>query len=129
MIGAATEVPPQTPQPVGTRGSSGVESYMSTPVFGSAIAETSAIARALPQPVAAKDVSSLCHGGAEKTSLQPLPASRQALLVQMPPLSLSAVPPTESTSAEPAGKFAPREERSEERRVGKECRSRWSPYH
>ena len=24
---------------------------------------------------------------------------------------------------------APREERSEERRVGKECRSRWSPYH
>ena len=22
-----------------------------------------------------------------------------------------------------------REERSEERRVGKECRSRWSPYH
>ena len=25
------------------------------------------------------------------------------------------------------GKFV--EERSEERRVGKECRSRWSPYH
>src|SRR5258706_16438112 len=24
---------------------------------------------------------------------------------------------------------APRQERSEERRVGKECRSRWSPYH
>ena len=23
----------------------------------------------------------------------------------------------------------PNEERSEERRVGKECRSRWSPYH
>src|SRR5258708_7291155 len=23
----------------------------------------------------------------------------------------------------------PREQRSEERRVGKECRSRWSPYH
>ena len=28
----------------------------------------------------------------------------------------------------PEGGFAP-EERSEERRVGKECRSRWSPYH
>ena len=25
--------------------------------------------------------------------------------------------------------FAPMAERSEERRVGKECRSRWSPYH
>src|SRR5256885_9380118 len=25
--------------------------------------------------------------------------------------------------------FAPFRERSEERRVGKECRSRWSPYH
>src|SRR5256886_5463886 len=27
------------------------------------------------------------------------------------------------------GSAAPRHERSEERRVGKECRSRWSPYH
>ena len=26
-------------------------------------------------------------------------------------------------------KVLPRENRSEERRVGKECRSRWSPYH
>jgi len=26
-------------------------------------------------------------------------------------------------------KFAARTSRSEERRVGKECRSRWSPYH
>ena len=25
--------------------------------------------------------------------------------------------------------FGPRRGRSEERRVGKECRSRWSPYH
>ena len=25
--------------------------------------------------------------------------------------------------------FTPKEPRSEERRVGKECRSRWSPYH
>ena len=28
-----------------------------------------------------------------------------------------------------AGKLSVHEERSEERRVGKECRSRWSPYH
>ena len=27
------------------------------------------------------------------------------------------------------GVFDPKEVRSEERRVGKECRSRWSPYH
>ena len=27
------------------------------------------------------------------------------------------------------GKVEPGETRSEERRVGKECRSRWSPYH
>ena len=26
-------------------------------------------------------------------------------------------------------RFQPDEARSEERRVGKECRSRWSPYH
>ena len=26
-------------------------------------------------------------------------------------------------------KYATSEDRSEERRVGKECRSRWSPYH
>ena len=28
-----------------------------------------------------------------------------------------------------AGGFGPIKDRSEERRVGKECRSRWSPYH
>src|SRR3712207_7057170 len=28
-----------------------------------------------------------------------------------------------------AADYFPREPRSEERRVGKECRSRWSPYH
>ena len=28
-----------------------------------------------------------------------------------------------------AGSLAVRADRSEERRVGKECRSRWSPYH
>src|SRR5205814_6060646 len=29
----------------------------------------------------------------------------------------------------PDSAFRPLEDRSEERRVGKECRSRWSPYH
>ena len=31
--------------------------------------------------------------------------------------------------AEKNGQLVPVEGRSEERRVGKECRSRWSPYH
>src|SRR5260370_25263832 len=29
----------------------------------------------------------------------------------------------------PKGRYQVRADRSEERRVGKECRSRWSPYH
>src|SRR2546430_3539922 len=32
-------------------------------------------------------------------------------------------------SKTPVAIFDPTRERSEERRVGKECRSRWSPYH
>src|SRR2546429_817216 len=31
--------------------------------------------------------------------------------------------------AQPWAPWAPQKGRSEERRVGKECRSRWSPYH
>src|SRR3712207_8899236 len=33
------------------------------------------------------------------------------------------------SDAAPAGRARPPGARSEERRVGKECRSRWSPYH
>src|SRR3712207_7465863 len=40
------------------------------------------------------------------------------------PLPLGADAP--AVAGRPAGPLAPR---SEERRVGKECRSRWSPYH
>ena len=35
----------------------------------------------------------------------------------------------EKENYEKGGKFISDAERSEERRVGKECRSRWSPYH
>src|SRR3712207_9120291 len=35
----------------------------------------------------------------------------------------------EDGSAELVGELRSRQVRSEERRVGKECRSRWSPYH
>ena len=34
-----------------------------------------------------------------------------------------------TTAEQNKGKRMKRTERSEERRVGKECRSRWSPYH
>ena len=37
--------------------------------------------------------------------------------------------PAEAPAAQAAQESAPAAPRSEERRVGKECRSRWSPYH
>ena len=37
--------------------------------------------------------------------------------------------PANTTCSGPAGNTIVYDERSEERRVGKECRSRWSPYH
>src|SRR5260221_7707059 len=42
------------------------------------------------------------------------------------PATPGTVPPT---SAAPVSSGGDRVKRSEERRVGKECRSRWSPYH
>ena len=45
-------------------------------------------------------------------------------------VSYSAAPAAlEDSSVVGISIHAPREGRSEERRVGKECRSRWSPYH
>ena len=38
-------------------------------------------------------------------------------------------PRDDGTQEEPADMFVRVANRSEERRVGKECRSRWSPYH
>src|ERR1051326_9603451 len=38
-------------------------------------------------------------------------------------------PPTKQTGAHALGGGQVMPDRSEERRVGKECRSRWSPYH
>ena len=44
-----------------------------------------------------------------------------------PPLERPIIDQTESLANEDIDRIAA--ERSEERRVGKECRSRWSPYH
>ena len=105
-IGEATDVPPNTVQPVGSPLPSGVLSYTSTPVFGSPIAATSATERSVPQPVSAKSGTALCHAGAAKISLQPLPPSSHTLLLHTSFSWVRLVPPTPSTSGESAGKLA-----------------------
>src|SRR5271168_3961620 len=79
---------------------------MSTPVRGSATADTSATERSPPQPVAEKFATALCHAGAPKIWLQPLPPSSQAVLLQVPCSSDRVVPPTATTPGADAGKFA-----------------------
>ena len=44
-------------------------------------------------------------------------------------LRLAGMEAVEADSAEAALPLLEQKPRSEERRVGKECRSRWSPYH
>src|SRR5256885_4739168 len=46
-----------------------------------------------------------------------------------PPLQRPSPRPSLRPSPRPCRRASPRSWRSEERRVGKECRSRWSPYH
>jgi len=46
--------------------------------------------------------------------------------VVLPPAARAPDAPTPTPTAQPSGATP---SRSEERRVGKECRSRWSPYH
>src|SRR3712207_8531121 len=70
--------------------------------------------------------------GVQTCALPILPAPRRRRAVDLQPRALAEVP------AEALGRravrvllrpVAQRLQRSEERRVGKECRSRWSPYH
>ena len=57
---------------------------------------------------------------------QIMASNQQAMQMQpqMPGQQPIGMPPQQ-----PAGPYPPQQQRSEERRVGKECRSRWSPYH
>src|SRR2546430_5890570 len=74
-----------------------------------------------------------------------LPISRPATAAPSSPQASATRPSTQPSATRPAGaapgtaparpgaparpSTPPRPNRSEERRVGKECRSRWSPYH
>src|SRR5256885_11314123 len=77
--------------------------------------------------------SDVCSSDLEDSNAHSLPSGAQALRAQPTP---TVRPSLEATQAPPAT-LAPtlvnfRRQvgtRSEERRVGKECRSRWSPYH
>ncbi len=77
-------------------------------MLGSPIAATSATERSDPQPVSAKSGTALCHAGAAKISLQPLPPSSHTVLLHTSFFSVRLVPPTATTSGELAGKLAAR---------------------
>jgi len=60
-----------------------------------------------------------------------IPAAVAAVLAALLALLLvpSAPPPEVAAEEPPQKEMTSADARSEERRVGKECRSRWSPYH
>src|ERR1051326_2945520 len=58
-----------------------------------------------------------------------LPASLKILLENLVRLENGRTVTVDDIKAVGQGLAGKTEERSEERRVGKECRSRWSPYH
>ena len=58
-----------------------------------------------------------------------IPNDGEGILVQVGLVSESQGTLDSSSDIQSQEKNSPEETRSEERRVGKECRSRWSPYH
>src|SRR6266446_10286947 len=78
----------------------------------------------------------LRHGDTEITSNCRLAIARACTREDNDPRTLSILVRRKNRDQRGAGAFSeqrrlalPGGERSEERRVGKECRSRWSPYH
>ena len=59
----------------------------------------------------------------------PLPAVERAVPVAQALVDLVRMGGGEPLDVADVDRLVSQEERSEERRVGKECRSRWSPYH
>ena len=54
---------------------------------------------------------------------------REVVEMEIPDSDLLGVLRSREVPCAPTEEEAVRDDRSEERRVGKECRSRWSPYH
>src|SRR5258708_33355544 len=69
------------------------------------------------------------QGGGEVSSARGIPSGKRTLLGVAS--ALPPPPPSARTArvGPPSGPSRAPPPRSEERRVGKECRSRWSPYH
>ena len=67
----------------------------------------------------------------EQEKIQPSPEADRATLMRRVSLDLTGLPPSVKDVDAFLSDTSPDayEKRSEERRVGKECRSRWSPYH
>ena len=68
------------------------------------------------------------HGVSQSTVVQAYRTLEDARLIEARPRSGYFVASRPASLPEPHPS-APPADRSEERRVGKECRSRWSPYH
>src|SRR5256884_7359676 len=77
--------------------------------------------------------SDVCSSDLLASSLHGTPATSARNVMEHPEQEVATGLQTPETAAEPQAPPAPRPQapsgRSEERRVGKECRSRWSPYH
>ena len=67
-----------------------------------------------------KAVESRGHGDFGLSTLPEMDAEKREILAQVEAMR---------SEQNKTSKLIPQRSRSEERRVGKECRSRWSPYH
>ena len=72
-------------------------------------------------------MSTAC-GGPARTTLLTMQGTR-SLGMDVEIVTNQPVPGKVAVSDDPSIRYLPPIGRSEERRVGKECRSRWSPYH
>ena len=69
------------------------------------------------------------HFNNDETRRVPLPGSESPVPEQFTPEHFDDDREPEQPQKQPKRRRSRRQMRSEERRVGKECRSRWSPYH
>src|SRR5207253_6520012 len=69
------------------------------------------------------------HVTGVQTCALPISITSTPAAAQLPPAPTSSFPMITEPPGNSAASLPPASTRSEERRVGKECRSRWSPYH